>query len=40
MLEPVEAGAEEDEAGGEDRGGEEPTVPEYQSLQQTHLNLH
>ena len=37
---PVEAGAEEDEAGGEDRGGEEPTVPEYQSLQQTHLNLH
>ena len=33
---PVEAGAEEDEAAREDRGGEEPTVPEYQSLQQTH----
>ena len=30
---PVEAGAEEDEAAGEDRGGEEPTVPEYQSRQ-------
>ena len=33
---PVEAGAEEDQAGGEDRGGEEPTVPEYHSRQQTH----